>query len=466
MHMISNRNRHIVKFVVYFVISCCLARHYTGGYGITSAQYWAKFFIYSVLLTVIVYFFNELLVKALRKFSLENILLALGATIYSLYAIFFSNVKFAILILIAFSLVSMVVALKNSLYNRVVFIKGIFIFLLLYSVMSYLSIFITTDLANLNYLNSKMPFIVMACLMPIGFFNIKNFNFDFFKGFLSLLLIMMAVFIILLNSHILDINNVKVLSFVMMRDDWTQKNYMFWYVLLTFGALSFYNVRKKLDFTIIISLLLLSFGVIFFGYSDSAKLSFIVGILIYSFFSIFKIQKKYLLALIWMFVFYVLFAPLLFSLIDLAPYDSRLIQRNAIYHTAAALIKEHWLFGYGYGSTLTIELKNFVSSVDLPKYYISAFPGGHPHNLSLLFWLEFGVFGALFLGYFVHKMLAFVVEQTYGNINQAAIFAMIIVFDILTSFSWDIWYPQVLLTYAFFGILLVLSINIKDRRAC
>ena len=41
---------------------------------------------------------------------------------------------------------------------------------------------------------------------------------------------------------------------------------------------------------------------------------------------------------------------------------------------------------------------------------------------------------------------------------------MIIAFDIITSFSWSIWYPQVLLTFAFFGIMLTLFMNIKIKK--
>ena len=65
----------------------------------------------------------------------------------------------------------------------------------------------------------------------------------------------------------------------------------------------------------------------------------------------------------------------------------------------------------------------------------------------------------MFLVYFVHKLLIAVIEQTYHGRNNAALFAMIVAFGVITSFSWSIWYPQVLLTYAFFGVLLILSMN-------
>ena len=167
--------------------------------------------------------------------------------------------------------------------------------------------------------------------------------------------------------------------------------------------------------------------------------------------------------IVWIFTFYIIFAPIIFALIDFT-FLPKLVQRDAIYKTSLALIKEHWVFGYGYGSTLTIHLKDFVSNTDLPKHYINVFPGGHPHNLSLLFWLEFGVVGVSFLAYYIHKLLAFIIENTYDNTHQAAILSMVVAFDVITSFSWSIWYPQVLLTFAFFGIMLVLSLNVKVKR--
>jgi O-antigen ligase len=142
----------------------------------------------------------------------------------------------------------------------------------------------------------------------------------------------------------------------------------------------------------------------------------------------------------------------------------RLEERIAIYKTAFALIKEHWFFGYGYGSTLVVNIKDFVSTSNLPKYYIDTFPGGHPHNLALLFWLEFGIIGATFLAYYIHKLLVYIIENTYNYTNQAAILSLVVAFDIISSFSWSIWWPSVLLTFAFFGIMLTLSMNIKSLK--
>lgn len=424
---------------------------------------WKKlrsFIIFSLLL----YILMELLLFSNKIFSIEKILLSTILFTYTFYAVLGSDWRIAEHLLIIFSSIGILSYFQNHLKFNSNYIKQITIFLLLYLTMSYMSIFTSTELADLNYLNNKTPLIIAAALIPMSFYFLKPFNFKYFKVFLTILLMLYALFIIALNLDFISLDNIKIYDLTLRRHNWTQKNYMFWYVLLMFGTLSFYNFKNKKDFIIIILLLALSYYTVFYGYSRSAMLAYSIGILIYIVLSLFQVKKKYLQIIIWILTLYIIFSPLLFSLIDLTPYHPRLNQRDAIYHTAAALIKEHWLFGYGFGSTLTIHLQDFVSASEMPKHYRSVFPGGHPHNLSLLFWLEFGVFGALFLAYYIHKLLFMFIEKTYNQMNLPALFGMIVAFDIITSFSWSIWYPQVLLTFSFFGVMLVLSMNINIQQ--
>ena len=414
----------------------------------------------SIFLVLLIYIFSILI----KWVSVQNIVLSTLIIVYSLYALLFLSPSLASLLLIIFAILSLIVAVNNSIPNRILYIKSMGFFLLVYILMSYLSIYTTTDYANLEYLNAKMPYIILASLIPIGFYKISNFNMKFFKIMLTITLVLVAIFIILLDHHMISINDIPFLDYVMQRRKWTQKNYMFWYVLLMFATLSFYNVRKKYELLIILAIIALSYFTIFGGYSRSARLSFTVGILAYSILSVFQIKKKYLLGFIWFLTVYIIFSPIILSFLDLGSYIAELQHRDRIYSTSATLIKEHWFLGYGYGSTLSIHLKDIVSIADLPKIYLNTYPGGHPHNLSLLFWLEFGIFGALFLVYFIHKLLKFFIEDTYLYTNQAALFGMIAAFDIIISFSWSIWYPQVLLTFAFFGAMLVLSMNIQTKK--
>ncbi len=416
---------------------------------------------YFMIVSILLYILLEIYLFFLKNIATEYTLFAILFT-YSLYTVIGQTAYY---LLFVFAITSILISFKNDLAHKKSYIKEITIFLLIYLGMSYMTVLTARPLTDLNYLNSKSILIVLACFVPIAFYNIKTFNYRFFKIALTLLVFTFALSMIILNLKIIDLNQIEIYDFELTRRNiWTQKNYMFWYVLLMFGTLSFYNYKKTKDMVIIFVIILISYYALFNGYSRSARLAFTVGISIYILLSLFNVKKKYLLIFIWILTAYIIFSPILFSLVDLTPYHPRLNQRDAIYHTAAALIKEHWLLGYGFGSTLHMHIKDFVDIAELPTHYIGHFPGGHPHNLSLLFWLEFGVFGALFLAYYIHKLLLIFIEKTYNKINQPALFGMIVAFDIITSFSWSIWIYQVLLTFSFFGVMLVLSMNINIQQ--
>ena len=414
---------------------------------------------YTVLFSIL-----SLLVFIVTKYNLfQTSVLFSMLLIYTVYVLVYLSPSLATQLLILFAFLSVILTLLKRPSNTKHYLKHIGLFILLYVLMGYLSLSLTTEVANANYYYAKIPYIILAIIIPLGFYNLHNFNVRLFKIMLTALLVSMAVMIILLDHNILSIHNTPLFDIMMKRTNWTQKNYMFWYVLLVFGTLAFYNLRKKSDLFMVLSILILSYFVIFGGYSLSARLSYSVGVLIYILLSLFHIKKRHLFIIIWVFTFYIIFSPIIFALIDFT-FLPKLVNRDAMYKTALALIKEHWIFGYGYGSTLTLQIKDFVSDVNLPKHFTDYFRGGHPHNLSLLFWLEFGIIGATFLAYYIHKLLSFIIEHTYDNTHQAAILSMVVAFDVITSFSWSIWYPQVLLTFAFFGIMLVLSLNVKVKR--
>jgi len=419
--------------------------------------------IKAVKYTIIFYLLLLVFLQLVKINLVHEVILFSVLMLYTLHTLFLLSSQIAENLLIFFALVSVVMSLKNQPSIFFHYLKSMSSFILFYGLIGYISLYITTDLANPNYFYNKLFYIILALIIPLNVYHLKNFNQRNFKIIVSITLLCMTIIIILLDQQYIQINKYEVFDIVMKRTHWTQKNYMFWYVLLFFGTLSFYNIRKKLDFFIILCIVIISYFVVFGGYSLSARLSYSVGVFLFFLLSYVNVPKKHLLTITWIFTLYIIFSPILFALIDFT-FLPKLVERDAIYKTSLALIKEHWLFGYGYGSTLSIHLKDFVSATNLPTHYLNTYPGGHPHNLSLLFWIEFGIVGALFLAYYIHKLLKYVIENTYGYTNQAAILSMIVAFDILTSFSWSIWYLQVLLTFAFFGIMLTLSMNICRLR--
>ncbi len=420
--------------------------------------------IITTFLTFPLFILFQTLVRVTHKYTFDNVLLITILLSYSIYVVLFSTWQMGKYLLYIYAFTSIAFSLNNRFSYKANYIKQMMIFLVVYIAMSYASIFCTTHLADINYLNSRVLILFLACFIPLVFYRIISFDMNFFKVSLSGLQLLMTFFIISLNLELFSIDNIRIFGLLMERSEWTQKNYAFWYILLTFGTLSFYNFKDKNEAFIIAFILLLSHYTIFNTYSHSARMALIVGTVFYLTLAIFNPRKKYLHLFICFLTIFIIFSPLMFSLFDLSAYHQKLVIRDSIYHTSVALIKKHWLFGYGFGSTLQLHSSDFLNVSELPKNFVDRFPGGHPHNLSLLFWLEFGIIGAIFLAYFVLRFLRTFIEQTHGYLNQPALFAMIIAFVVITSFSWSILYYPVLLTFSFFGIMSVLSMNNEVRR--
>lgn len=400
----------------------------------------------------------------IKRYGYETIILTGMIVFYIFYVLFFSSWNMGINILYVFGLLALITVLLYGNKEKLKSLQGMGIFILLYLTLAYLSIYWSTQLANLDYLNEKTLLIIAASVIPLAYIHIKDFSVKKYKIIITILFVIMSILLKVLDLKIILIDQVYILNWLMERNEWTQKNYMFAYVLLTFGTLAFYDFKKKKELIAIFSIIAIAFFVISGGYSKSALLAFIVGTVIYLLNIVFRFKKNFLLVIIWILTMYIICSPILFSFLELASYHSKFELRDAIYHTSAALIKEHWLFGYGFGSILDIHTKDWIALADLPKNYLKVFPGGHPHNLSLLFWLEFGILGAMFLAYFIHRLLEMFIQNTYDKINLPALFGMIVSFDIITSFSWSILHPQVILTFAFFGLILALGMNINIKR--
>jgi hypothetical protein len=404
---------------------------------------------------IVLFYFSQ------NIFFRELVLVSIVA-IYSFYTLLFSTPHLASYLLVMLSVMSIYVAWGNGIKNYKNYIVWVIIFLGLYFTLSYISVLYFSEYANKKYLLDIFPYIIMASIIPLGFFNTEKYNKNFIRWSFVVILMIMLLGMYLMNHGYININSSEftLLDEKMKRTNWTQKNYMFWYVLLMWGTISLFNIKRIKEAIFIFFLLGLSYYILKDGYSQSAGLAFMVGSVVYFLLSFLHFNKKVLMIIIGIFTAYIILSPIIFSIIDLSSYHHRLIIRMKLYHTSVEYIKHSLFYGYGFGSTLSLHLHDIMDTSKLPaKYFIDSFPGGHPHNLSLLFWIEFGLIGAIFLAYFVHKLLATFVENTYQKSNLAGLFAMIISMDIITSFSWSIWYPQVLLTYGFFIALLVLSMK-------
>ena len=427
-----------------------------GGDPFINLSHHANIDNYDILLiihTVLIFLLIYVLLFLLQELSTENFLMLLLFT-YTFYTVFgMYDIRFHYIL----PLLTLYIAIIHK-YLFIPFIKEIALFATLYLGWAAMTMILPVPLANSYYLYETFPLILGSIVLLIGVYK-QHFNAHFFKKYLTALLVLLAIIMMLIHEGYLNNRDTLFGYFTFYTGPWLQKNYMFWYVLLTFGTLSFYDIKKKKDFLFIFAILILSYFALYHGYSKSAMLAFISSTIVYLLLSFIKFKKNHLLLLIWIMTFYIIFSPILFSLIDLSSYHPRLVHRNTVYHTSAALISQHWVIGYGYGSTMLIDIRNFLPPETVAHLKEIVFRGGHPHNLSLLFWLEFGIIGAIFLAYYIHKLLLVMINNTYNTAKLAALLAMFVALDIISAFSWSIWYPKVLHTFTFFGVLLIISLN-------
>jgi O-antigen ligase len=182
------------------------------------------------------------------------------------------------------------------------------------------------------------------------------------------------------------------------------------------------------------------------------------GLATYCMLTTMPVSKRGLKVMVWLIVIILFITPWLLNTFDVTKLDERVGDRTLVYQASYELVLQKPWLGYGFGSTLQLE----HPKLPMPDYVHHSYPGGHPHNLALLFWLEYGASGALFLCIGVWLMLNRVVEQAHGRDTMPAIAALIVTFFIMVSFSWSVWYYSIILFYAMFAGLVLLLLNIDE----
>lgn len=230
---------------------------------------------------------------------------------------------------------------------------------------------------------------------------------------------------------------------------WNQKYYAFWLGFLTWGAFSLFWKRSTVGSVLSIAIIVLTGVMLFTGYSDSAKIGFAVSIFT---FIVMHFRWKYWYR-VWQVILVLYIAILPFALSLLWPSLFRIFgstnvdkinDRIVIYRFTTNEILNRWIWGYGFGASGSI-----LAPLTVPT-------GGHPHNIVLLFWLEFGIFGACFLAIATLLLLSFINKQTLGQDNGPIAWALFAFGLIIFSFSFDIWLPSVVLTYCMWLSIIVL----------
>jgi|TARA_B110000495_G_C23005209_1_gene593742 hypothetical protein len=257
---------------------------------------------------------------------------------------------------------------------------------------------------------------------------------------------------ILQNSEFYIKESLNYFAFECSVGAWNEKYHTFWLVIFFWPVM--FTIRRCFKYKKLLVIFLALIATMS-SYSESAKLTLITSILIY-FASAYNSRTTWKI-IYWGLISYVLLFPLIFQFLNLSMMDwvyDRLYDRFLLFEVASNAIMDNFLIGKGFGSTLALNIIQF-----LPEHNSSAreslesygtFPGNHPHNFVALIWLEFGLLGALILTYFINKTNKVMITLVNCSDSAPYIISIITTVTVLFSLSWSIWQTDVVLTYIMF----------------
>ena len=284
--------------------------------------------------------------------------------------------------------------------------------------------------------------------------------------------ISLSIFMIAQNSG-LDLKNLLTkFSMQTVDRDWNEKYHSFWLVFLSwtsFFSTSTYFAKKKAN---LINLLVFVYTTVALltSYSHSAILAWIISSFI---FLLSKFNAKLLWKSLIIFVaVYILTFPFIWQLFPASFWEwtnsinERTFIRFLLFETASNAIFDNWFWGHGFGSSLSLSISPYLPELTSHNNQLERlcqqgglFPGGHPHNIVALIWLDWGLIGALSILFFVYKsyfwLKPMMVIQQKGPIINSLIISAIVIF----SLSFSIWQTDVVMTYAMVIVSLMVVIK-------
>ena len=310
------------------------------------------------------------------------------------------------------------------------------------------------------YLRAVGPFLLAGMLVPAASLEIGPISAKKWKS------IWLGLF--LATGMVIEANNLRLIDYRRLQagflhptwEIWTEKYYTYWLLLLVWAVVAFFSWRRKVDRLAILGLLGLTAMLIWCSGRSARSLGILAsGVAVYSLLNTIALSPRQLKIGLALLVLWWGAAPWVFNAFDLSQVDPRVGERTRIYRATHDLILQRPWTGHGFGQAapLTHPL--------LPELFQQHLPGGHPHNLALLFWLEYGLAGALFLCAVTWYLLRRVIDSASGRGTWPALAALIVSFVAMVSFSWDIWEYSIILFYAAFAALVMVILNLDDERA-
>jgi hypothetical protein len=418
--------------------------------------FYIKVLFASLIITLFLLLIYYKLIKT-QITSLEAILASLIITIYSIYSITLSNGLMVTNLIYIFFTLSLFAIIKQ---DTIQFIKSYKYFVLF--LISLLVITFASDISNnatrIKSLYNKMPHILMISTIAFAFIQSKNFKHIYFKYFLTILTFAYAIFTILLQLDIIEIDRIYLYGYKLSQTAWTQKNYIFWFIFLMWGTISFYRpLKNKKDLFVVLLLLIISSISIFTNYSSSIKVAFILSSSLYLLLLVFKLKDRFIKIFPAIIIGLLIFSPIIMKLFIIIGnhYPTYFHSRGTILTIATKMIYLKPIFGYGFYSTNSLPLQEHLP-YELIKNYLSYY---NPHSIPLWLWLNFGIVGVLIISIFIYLALKHTLQKTVSYEQKIALISLVVSFLFITYFSWSGWWNIVFLTYAFFASIILLSLN-------
>jgi len=357
-------------------------------------------------------------------------------------------------------------------YGKKIFIKGgIWILcgylgLALISVLSPPSIYISHSWLIRSFSRIICVFIIVQTILPLGRYDRLALQY-----IIPLLCLMLSLAIISKQFDFLSKDIISFLTPWKIVDGAGHNKYVsFCLLFLMWGAVAVLWKTGRIQSLIAIVVVFISFCALLVSSSESSQLAAFISLVFFLLGHIYIRKWRYGIYLLCFLFFLIIpilwvkFSPVMSrNAWDVFQDSSSFLQnhwdigsRLYLYDFCAGLVRKEFLFGYGFGSSLSIPVPDGV----LPGW--SMLPGGHPHNIVFLFLIEHGIVGFLWFTAVILMLFNYLYKTTLNCTEGPAVWALAISGQVVFSLSFSIWHPDVVLIYGLFFVFILITANFSE----
>ena len=242
---------------------------------------------------------------------------------------------------------------------------------------------------------------------------------------------------------------------------WHEKNLAIWQLLLMWGSIALLWRRSVFSTGLACLVALVSIIAVFLSSSESAQLAAAAGMAVFILVHFLQRDRGQMrimyigLAGVLLVPFlWVCLAPVKPLLGSLLPDIEAITNRMDLYDYTASLIHKELVLGYGFGSTLFMQVPPEATG-----FWFTAFPGGHTHNLVLQFFVDHGLLGLIMIASLTSLLFYYVFETATDERKAPAIWSLLFSGFILFSLSYSIWMADIVLIYCMWLSLIFVALS-------